>query len=440
VRAHSTSGRGADPIGDRVGAYCARHELLPAGVPVLALVSGGADSLCLMTLLAERHDGRVGVLSLDHGLREGSAAEAGRVVALARDLGLPARAERLALAPGAGAPERARAARLAAARRAAARGGWARVATGHTASDQAETVLFRMARGSGRTGALGMAPRRGALVRPLLCLTAEETRRWCAERGLAPVDDPTNASLDLARGRVRHGLVPALAAVHPGAERHLAALADRLRDEAALLDVLVAEAWGRCAAGGGLDAARVLAEHPALRPLLARRLLARAGLRGEALAAEPVARVLALLRRGGRTEVVGAAVVSEGGRVLVVPNEEPAPVAADLPVPGVARFGDAVLRADRGPAAAPAPDRVAVRVDGPLRVRGPLPGDRMPLGDGGRQAVGRLLGAAGVPARLRPRVPVVVAGERVVWVAGHRAAPDLLAAPGEPAVVLELLP
>jgi tRNA(Ile)-lysidine synthase len=209
--------------------------------------------------------------------------------------------------------DRARRERLRLARAAARELGCARIATGHTASDQAETVLFRMARGTGRTGALGMAPLRDAVIRPLLCLTGADTRAWCAERGLAVAADPGNADRAYARARVRHGLVPALAAVHPGAERHVAALADVLRDEAGLLEALVREARERCEADGGLAATALLAEPAPLRPLLVRDLMARNGLGGEALAAAPVERVLDAARRGSRTQVPGGTLgVSRG--------------------------------------------------------------------------------------------------------------------------------
>jgi tRNA(Ile)-lysidine synthase len=404
---------------------------------VLALVSGGADSTCLMHLLAELHDGPTSVLTIDHGLRREAAAEAAGVAEAARGLGLPVRVERLSLARGAGAPERARAARLALARRVAAEDAHARVATGHTASDQAETVLFRLARGTGRTGALGMAPRRGPLVRPLLDVTGAETRAWCAERGLAPVEDPANGDRALARTRVRADLLPALAGVHPGAERHVAALADRLRDEAVLLDALIDEAWDRVAAGFGLRAGALAAEPPALRPLLVRRLLARAGLEGEALAAGPVERVLGLLAGRRRAEVPGGAVARAGG-LIVVERAVAQPEPAALAVPGEVRLGAVAVRARPGVGGAATPDRVAVSAPGPFVVRPPRPGDRLPLPGGGRQAVGRLLASAGVPARERAGVPVVAQDERVVWVAGHRADPDLLAPAGAPAVVLEL--
>jgi tRNA(Ile)-lysidine synthetase-like protein len=109
-------------------------------------------------------------------------------------------------------------------------------------------------------------------------------------------------------------------------------------------------------------------------------------------------------------------------------------------VPGRAALGAVVVRATEGRGAAPEPGRVAVLPAGPLTLRAARPGDRLALAGGGRRAVGRLLADAGVPPPLRERAPVVAAGERVVWVAGHRAAADLLAPPGAPAVVLELEP
>jgi tRNA(Ile)-lysidine synthase len=407
------------------------------------MVSGGPDSTCLMHLLAELHDGPVGVLTVDHGLRPESGEDARAVLRAARALGLAAHLAAPALEPGAGVQERAREARLAAARRVARQVGYARVATGHTASDQAETVLFRLARGAGRTGALGMAPRRGDLVRPLLCLTAAETRAWCRARGIAVVRDPSNEDPAYARARVRERLVPALRAVTPGAEIHVAAFAERLRDEAELLEPLVDAAWARAADERGLSAAALAAEPPAMRRLLVRRLAAEAGLPPGAWAAEPLERALALLDGppGAVADLVGGAVAAlERGRLVVAPAAPPAPEPVALSVPGRAGFGPVAVRASEGVGAPPRPGRVAVRPDdlGPLAVRSPRPGDRLALAGGGRRPVGRLLADAGVPSRLRGRVAVVATPDRVVWVAGHRASHDLLAPPGAPAVVLEL--
>ncbi|HJZ61478.1 MAG TPA: tRNA lysidine(34) synthetase TilS [Miltoncostaeaceae bacterium] len=311
------------PLEARVARYARRHDLLPAGAPVLAMVSGGADSLCLMHLLMELHEGTVGVLAVDHGLRPEAADECERVVEAARGLGLPAWVRRPAVGGGAGVQARARAARLAAALELAASEGFARIATGHTATEQAETVLFRIARGTGRTGALGMAPRSGPVVRPLLTVTRDETAAWCAGRGLAPMRDPSNEDPAYARARVRHGLLPALRAVHPGAEAAVARFADLLRDEAELLEGLEAEAWRRAARPGpgpaapaALDTAALLAEPAPMRRLLVRRLLAAAGLPGEAAESRWVDAALDLAAEGGVREVPGGRLSSAGGLLV----------------------------------------------------------------------------------------------------------------------------
>ena len=104
----------------------------------------------------------------------------------------------------------------------------ARVAAGHTATDQAETVLYRLAASPGRRALLGMAARDGRLVRPLLEVTREQTAAYCRERGLAWREDAANDDDIYARARVRRGLVPELRAVHPAAERNVARTASRL--------------------------------------------------------------------------------------------------------------------------------------------------------------------------------------------------------------------
>jgi tRNA(Ile)-lysidine synthase len=421
----------------RIARYARDHGLLPSRRPVLAQVSGGADSTCLMHLLATLHDGLVGVVTFDHGLRPESAGETADVAAAAAALGLPVWVERLRVLPGAGVQERAREARRAAAERLAAEHGFTVTATGHTASDQAETVLFRMARGSGRTGALGMAPRMGALVRPLLCVTAAETRAWCAERGLAVALDPSNEDPAYARTRVRRTLLPALDAVHPGAERAVARFADQLREEAEVLDVLVDAAWGRAATGAGLRVDVLAAEHPALARLLVRRLLSDAGIGSEAAW---ISRALELgAAGGGPIQAPGGGVIAVDGGVMVAePAPRTPPQAVELAVPGSVTFGDRRLRAGPGRADEPGPTRVALSVDGPFTVRSPRPGDRLALGPATSQPVGRLLAVAGVPARHRPHVPVVVSAGRIVWVAGYRADPNVLAQPAAPATVLEV--
>ncbi len=297
-----------DALLARIAEYMRSRRAPAPGERVLAMVSGGPDSLCLLHALVTLHDAPVGVVSVDHGLRPDAGQEVAAVRAIADSLGCPFTPIRLQLAGGTGVQERARAARYAAVRDVAARDGWDVIAAGHTATDQAETVLMRMARGTGRTGALGMAARSGDLVRPLLCVSGAETAAWCADAGLSPAADPSNADPAYTRVRAR-GLVESLEGLHPGAAGHVAELAERLRDEDAILAEVSAAAWARCASGDGLEIAALVAEPEAMRRILVRRLLAAHGLGGDALAARAVRAVLGVAdgrrtgrdsRRGGR--------------------------------------------------------------------------------------------------------------------------------------------
>jgi len=210
---------------------------------VTCAVSGGADSLALLALAVEAGC-QATAIHVDHGLRPGSNAEAGVVQAAAERLGAAFRGVRVAVAPGPNLEARARAARYAALP--------PDVLTGHTADDQAETVLLNLLRGAGLDGLAGMDPRR----RPVRRLRRRETRALCDSLGLKPVVDPTNRDSAFRRNRVRHELLPLLDDI---AERDVVPIlgrqTDLARDDVALLDELAA-ALDPCDA-------RVLAAAPA---------------------------------------------------------------------------------------------------------------------------------------------------------------------------------
>jgi tRNA(Ile)-lysidine synthase len=208
-----------------------RGVILP-GEHVLIACSGGPDSTALLDTLARLgppRGWRLSVAHVDHGLREGSAAEGGLVARLAADRGLPFQALSVRVAPGGSLQDRARSARHDALRGEAARVGAAVIALGHTADDQAETVLMRALSGASPRGLLAMAERERGLVRPLLRVWREATVAYCAALGIEPLEDPSNADPRFLRSRVRHQVIPALEAVFPGARRRLVVLAERQR-------------------------------------------------------------------------------------------------------------------------------------------------------------------------------------------------------------------
>ena len=169
----------------------------PAGTAVDCAVSGGPDSLALLVLAAEAGCA-VTAWHVDHGLRPGSAAEADVVAQAAARWGAAFEARSALCQPGSNLEARARAARYGALPE--------RVLTGHTADDQAETVLLNLMRGAGPDGMAGIDPAR----RPLLALRRGETQTLCESLGLEPVQDPSNLDPVHRRNRIRHELLPLL--------------------------------------------------------------------------------------------------------------------------------------------------------------------------------------------------------------------------------------
>ena len=264
--------------------------------PVVVGCSGGADSLTLLAVACERGLDPIAV-HVDHGLRASSAEEGERVAAAAITLGARAESRRVEIGTGPNLEARAREARYEALTDAADTHGASHLLVGHTADDQAETVLLALLRGSGSAGLAGMPVRRGRLVRPLLRVRRAETEACCVALGLEPVRDPMNDDRAYRRAWIRHEVLPLL---ESGAARDLvpvlARQADVLRDESDYLDALARAAWppdpqhapgacaGAAAAAAGSPGRAVLARCAAA---LARRGGASAAVaRGEARATE----------------------------------------------------------------------------------------------------------------------------------------------------------
>jgi tRNA(Ile)-lysidine synthase len=287
-----------------VASLLPRCAFPPAGTDVVCAVSGGADSLAMLVLAVEAGC-RATAVHVDHGLRPGSAREAEVVEAVARHVGAAFSGVPAAVAPGPNLEARARAAR-----RSALPAG---AMTGHTADDQAETVLLNLLRGSGLDGLAGMVP---GPTKPILRLRRAETRALCDALGLRPVVDESNVDPAHLRNRVRAELLPLLDDL--GARDVagvIARQADLIRDDVTLLDELA----------GGLDASdgRALAAAP---PALARRavrrwLRAAGGDEAHPPDAATVERVLAVARHEARSTDVGGGwrVERSGGRLRLVP-------------------------------------------------------------------------------------------------------------------------
>src|SRR3954464_16093202 len=338
--------------------------------PLLVLLSGGADSVCLLHLARSR-GAEVSALHVNYGFRPAAGEDGAFCRSLFPDLIV----ERVRLPERGNMQALARAARYELAERHAV----GHYATGHTLSDQAETVLMRLCSSPGRKGLLGMAPRRGRLIRPLLDMPRGETRAYCREHGLEWREDPTNADTSFTRARVRHELLPLLERIAPGAERTIAETARLLRDEAEALDALLPDTDS-------------LAEIAALPPALSRLALRR-------LAGAPIRtdEIISMAGRGGTGTPgggQGVRAVVEYGRVRFDRGRAEPPAPIKLTTPGTAHFG-----------------QWEVRVPEPALVRSWQPGDKIRTA-AGTKSLQDLFTDRKVPREQRSSFPVVeVAGE-----------------------------
>lgn len=448
-----TTGTDAGPLAASVLDTVRRHGMLRGGETVLIALSGGADSAALTDVLAglaASFDVRLHVVHVHHGLRGPEAdrdADAAR--ALAARLGLPFHVERVEVRTSAaraahdrgwdGLEAEARRARHGALRARAAMVGAARIATGHTADDQAETVLMRLLQGAGPRGLGGIAPAHGPYIRPLIECRRETIESHLVARGLTWVEDSSNRDHAFLRNRIRHDVLPFLAARYdPDVVAALARGAAVARGLVADLERAAAAHFETLAVA---DRDALVLPVPALRALpedLAAEILRRAAMsvefRGPALraAAERALRRVLAEPAPRRPVRLGRVRLERSGRHLRVGAGAPEPVvprAWDVPgrlaLDEIGRRLDARL-VEASPAYRPPREQtVAVfdadRLPTRLTVRGRRAGDRFePFGGPGVRRLKSFLIDAGVPRWERARVPLLEAEGEIVWVVGLR--------------------
>jgi len=420
-----------------------RHGMLAGGEAVSVGVSGGADSVallhCLRTLAPE-FGLTLHVVHVNHGLRAEADADQAFVEELARRWGIPVSVERVVVPTvGGESPEaRARAARYAAFRRASQRAGASRVALGHTADDQAETVLMRLLQGAGPRGLAGIPPVRGSYIRPLIEARRSEIEAELRRLGVPWREDSTNRDPKFLRNRIRHDLLPFLASsFHPQIVEALCRAGALTRQLVSELEALAARELERLAVSRGREVLLPLAE---LRKLPAgvgeevlRQALSRLGQMGP-FRAWTQRSLRHLLESAGPVAPLRLGhIVIERSLTQLRLSREPAVALPErqLPVPGSAELPEIGLLIEarvferaagyRPPTGA---WRVAFdgdRISGPLSVRSRRPGDSFhPFGAPGSKRLKAFLIDAKVPRWERNRLPLVLAGGEVLWVVGLR--------------------
>ena len=272
--------------------FIREHAMIEKGDVVIAGVSGGADSVCLLFVLCSlcrKLDFQIKVCHVNHGLRGADAdADEEYVRRLCQELQVPCRffykdVELIARNRKQSPEEAGRMVRREAFAVMCREDGGTKIATAHHRDDNAETVLWNMARGTGLKGLGGIRPSAGIWIRPLLALTRAQTESYLRAKGIPWCEDETNRGDDYTRNRIRHNILPALEEqVNPGTRRHLDELSRQAREVWDYLEQGVELAWEKCVETGLTQGAHTLQisracfekEMPAVQKQLLRRCLA----------------------------------------------------------------------------------------------------------------------------------------------------------------------
>ncbi len=451
-------------IPEIVNRYIQRRDLFQSGGKILAAVSGGADSLCLLLILKELGY-PLHVAHFDHGLRPGSGGDAETVRRAAEKLGIPfllgqgdvcghAARNRLSL------EEAARDLRYDFLFHAGQDSKASAVATGHTMNDQAETVLMHLVRGTGLRGLGGMRPdaqfpgKRGEaaregeirIVRPLLCLTHSQTVEFCRKAGWAPLEDPSNQDPAFARNKIRLELIPLLEKYNESVVDGLSRLADLAQAQEEYIDRAAEDLWNRsaCELGPGLTRIpqAVFRDSPtALQQALVRRAIRAVAGDLSDLAFRHVAQVMGFLESptaSRRMDLALGVEVSLENDWLVFRSPSKIPAnpeweAWQLPIPGslFIHFPNWTFEvfeeaATLIPSPEAAQDPWTVWID-PNRIRLPLAlrkrrtGDSfIPLGMPGPVKVNDFLASHHLSLSERDHWPLVCDADGIIWIPGFR--------------------
>ncbi len=396
--------------------------MLPPGARVIAAVSGGIDSVCLLHVLKVLFpESLSGVAHFNHKWRAEASDEDERFVAqLASQFNLPFFRAEASPKPG-NREQNARRARLAFFKSLEST-----VALGHTRDDQAETVLFRFLRGSGLAGLAGIAPNANGLIRPLLEITRAEIEHFLRERNIPWREDATNQDLSFARNRIRHDLLPQLARDwNPKITETLAKLADLAREEEQYWQsVLDQIELIRTPTAIELPSHLIFpvgqgdALQPALSRPLARRLIRRAiSLAKGDLRQIDFNHVEAVLNLRRRLQLPGLTVTRSFDWIRFAASD-PAPRApVQIATSGKFPSPDGLTEICVDIAHRNACDTLSMEAcRSPLELRGWRPGDHYrPQGQSRDQKIQEMFQKARVPSWRRASWPILTSGDKILW-------------------------
>ncbi len=440
----------SNPLFNKVQRSIRSEQMICPGETVLAAVSGGADSMCLLHLLSElsKCSGfQVEAATMDHNIRPESGQDVEFVRRWCARWGIPchtgsADVPSLAAARGAGLEETARELRYAFLQETADRIGAAKIATAHNADDNAETILLHLIRGSGLKGLGGIPPVRGRLIRPLLWVTRAEIESYCRERPIEFVQDSTNFDTTYRRNYIRHKVLPLLKAQNPNLLTTLNRTAKGLRSDSAYLEQQARQITEGAVRKGqqiSFSAGTLAALPEALSSRVIQQLAAQL-VPDTVLSSAQRDSVLCLCRGtrpGAVCSLPGALMARREYErlVLSVESARAAEPPATLSPGGTLCYAGRVLRCER--AVCPEgkfnrPEEYYLKPVACLLLRGRKTGDEITLPNRPNKTVKKLLIDSKIPRRLRQQTIVLEAEGRVAALDGFGTDVRFLPKPGDP--------
>jgi tRNA(Ile)-lysidine synthase len=433
-------------LAERVGAVISHYSMLHGGETVLVGLSGGPDSVCLLTVLHRFREDMgliLNALYIDHGLRpDETPAEIAFCDELCRRLSIPFLTKKIDVM--ACVAER-RMNKQEAARELRyrtyeevlfqVRGG--RIALGHTADDQLETFLMRLLRGAGPKGLSGIPPVRGNIIRPLIEIERADIAEYLDRQGIGYVNDASNFREDYLRNRIRKGFIPAMKRANPSIIRTIQRTMAVLRDEERYFDIITTKNLMRLISRKSDSRIELfLVPMETMEKVVLRRVLRRAieetrGLRGiEFIHIEEIIDLIKKGRSGDRIYLPNGVRAIRNYATVVITSETPGKIGTiPLMVPGeaVSRECKVVIRASVEESADISFDgKTASLFDADktgmqLIVRSRREGDFFfPSGFGKRKKLQDFFVDEKVPRDERDEIPIVVSGTDIVWIAGYR--------------------
>ena len=416
---------------DKVRKFMEKHHMIGQGDFIAVGVSGGADSVCLLLLLCElkqEYDLELCAVHINHGIRREAFKDQEFVENLCRRRKVPwitfsedvkGTAEKQSMS----LEEAGRMIRYRCFRKVLDMHGGGKIAVAHHQNDQAETMLYRMSRGTGIQGLKGMEAVRADVIRPLLCLKKEEILAYLKEKDQDWMKDASNEDNTFARNKIRNQVIPALTKVNARAVEHIVSLSEEIEEWSRYLEEQLSEAWKACVKQEGkgrlIDTGRFLEEPEPIRRLLAKQAIEQAAGRKKDIEKVHIQSFCDLaFRETGKSIDLPYGLIGRKtyGGLLVEEKQTRAET-------GTA--GQLVLTETDRYEKMEEKDFTKIidydKIDKDIQLRYRKSGDFFVFSkDGKSKSLSRFFIDQKIPREERDRIPLAADGSRIIWIIGHR--------------------